>query len=886
MKKTYKLFLSLLIMTVAFLGLKNSVYAEDVMIKSTEYLQNIRSLNQSDDTRMYAMATADGRIVFCLKSTSIAPGENNTPNPQKYYYVGENGLTTDVSSKIPGIISIINDSKNNGIMKNNSGQVLSARENYFVTQFALWHYIEGYSGIITGNGVQWIQGSRFSNAFGVLMSNANAASNSGTRNPMVSIISKNGGSLSADMTNVDGTSIKLSNTVFTAKFSQTSNDNQNYSVVLPNSDGVRSYLTNENGSVNYGKEHTFGANEGFRIAVDTSYATDTTTGVSVSFNVSGTNKETKDSLKVYSAYNSNFNFQDVALVSSVNVDLNTSFTVKTTIDKKYDVSIVKVNSKNEKIAGAVIGIYNSNGDKINEVTSTTESVSVSLPTGKYFIKEISAPSGYLLSDNKVEFSIDNSGNVKDSSNNVITTRSLTLLNTLPTIKIEKVNEKKIPVKGAQIVICDYDMNSKKESNCNYKWTTDGTVKELTIGVDFGSIKDGSYIIKEVSAPHGFEISEPKYITVKDGKLYGDLQNNVVTIVDVTYLDVSKTDATGQDEIAGANMKLFDSKGKLVETWVSGTSAHRIKGLDINEVYEIVEELAPQGYVPLSTSIKFRITDEGKVETLDCSSINGNGSGVDTSSCKVMSAEEILKIKNDVTKIKISKVDITNKEEMEGAKLQILNTDGSPVYQDGKILEWISGTEKDENGKPLPHYIEMLPVGDYKLVETFTPAGYAAVSNEVYFSVKPETGIQTVVFENDITKVVISKKDFTNGEEIPGATLQILNPDGTPVIQNGEELKWVSGTTPHEIDMLPVGNYVLVETLPADGYNGDMIIDGMLTSRYEFEVKDSGVLKIDVYNQVIEAPNTGLDVSSTYILGSMVVFIGIGTITFARKKNEI
>ena len=79
---------------------------------------------------------------------------------------------------------------------------------------------------------------------------------------------------------------------------------------------------------------------------------------------------------------------------------------------------------------------------------------------------------------------------------------------------------------------------------------------------------------------------------------------------------------------------------------------------------------------------------------------------------------------------------------------------------------------------------------------------------------------------------------------------------------------------------------MVETLPADGYNGDMIIDGMLTSRYEFEVKDSGVLKIDVYNQVIEAPNTGLDVSSTYILGSMVVFIGIGTITFARKKNEI
>ena len=224
--------------------------------------------------------------------------------------------------------------------------------------------------------------------------------------------------------------------------------------------------------------------------------------------------------------------------------------------------------------------------------------------------------------------------------------------------------------------------------------------------------------------------------------------------------------------------------------------------------------------------------------------------------------------------------------MEGAKLQILTADGNPVYQDGKLLEWVSGTEKDENGKPLPHYIKMLPIGEYKLIETFTPAGYSAVSNEVYFSVKAETGIQTVVFENDITKVLISKKDFTTGKEIEGATLQILHEDGTPVYQNGELLKWVSTSEEHLIEKLPVGKYILVEVLPADGYQGDMVVDGMVTSKYNFEVKDSSIVRIDVYNKVMDTPITGINASSTYIIGSMIALVGIGTITFGRKKFEI
>jgi len=871
MKKTLKLFLSLLIMTVVFLGLKGTVSAEDIEVYSKEFLQGIRSLDPSIDTRFHFLTTTDGEIVFCVKSDAEPPEEVT-----KYYYLTSSAA---IKAKAPGIIAIINDSKDSSIMRDNSGNVLPARENYYVTQFAVWYYIEGYSGLMTTNGIKWIQGSRYGNAFNRLMSDAQSAV---ARNPRMTVTSESGGALSNGMYSKEGTTIMLSNTNFGVSFTETSDNNQDFTVTLPNSNGVRSYLTNKDGSVNYGSEHTFSAGERFRIAIDTSYVT-TETAINVKFTVSGTTEEATQDLSVYTAYDAGYGFQDVALVRSNSVPLSVDYAVNTKVEKvNSEIEIYKVNSDNKRIGGAVIGVFNADGSKVTEITSKGEGYvvdKVSLGVGNYYIQEISAPEGYLINSNKVEFSINEKGELVGSDKNIVNSKSLTLVNTLPTIEIEKVNEKQIPVKGAELVICDYDMDTKKESNCDYKWTSDGTVKKLTIGVDFGTIKDGSYIIKELSAPHGFEISEPKYITVKDGKLYGDLKGNKVTIIDVTYLDVSKTDATGQKEIEGASMKLFDKKGNLVDEWISSTSEHRIKGLEIGEVYEIVEELAPEGFVPLSTSIKFRLTDEGKAETLDCASVNGNGSGIDTSSCKVMSAEEILKIKNEVTKIKISKVDVTNQKELPGATLRILTEDGKPVYQNGKVLEWVSSNE--------PHYIEMLPVGKYKLVETVVPEGYAAVTNEVLFEVKAETGIQTVKFENDVTKVLISKKDFTTGEEIEGATLQILNEDGTPVYQNGQELKWVSGKEPHYIEKLPVGKYILVETLPADGYKSDMIVDGMLTSKYEFEVKDNMLLKIDVYNEVItDVPITGLDVSSTYVLGGMAILLGIGTITISRRKNEI
>lgn len=854
MKKTFKLFLSLLIMTVVFLGVSSKINAVEIpdQVRTTGY-QLIG--NEYGYYGMFAVEPSGGTRGYCLDPDKKAPNENNL----LFTWFDANDVFS--YAQINRMVAVMRTSSNLG---------LGTTDTFYVTQAALWYAEFGRTGNdlapLTQAFHDYLKGSSvYGTAYNKLLTAIDEANNGRDftkENNYVSVGATNELSSGMHEVTIDGRRYLVSDSEFVIDAPG------EYTVTV-----AGGYLADGNGNNTGNTSASYGVNDTFRIIIPID---DNSNGsVTAKFTVT-TNSEyvTGYQLHGYESVNSG-GYQRLALLFTEKGKLSETYTVGGNYDKKVeptDIKIAKVNKEGKLISGAKLGVY-SNDSLVGSYNSTEDYITVSLVPGKYSLKEISAPKGYLLSEEVISFTILEDGTVKDSNNNVVDSKTFTVVNELPTIKIRKVNENKKDIKGAEIVICDYDMATEKESNCNFKWLTDGTTKELTVGVDFGSINDGSYIIKEVSAPHGYEISDPKLITVKDGKIFGDLQKDTVVIVDKAYLEVSKTDATGQDEIPGADMRLFDKDGNLVEKWTSGEEAHKISGLKINEVYEIVEDLAPEGYVKISTSIKFIINDEGKVVTMDCQSIDGNGSGVDTSSCKVMSQDEILKIKNDVTKVKISKVDITNGEELPGAKLQILKADGTPVYQNGQILEWTSSTE--------PHYIEMLPVGEYKIVETFSPEGYVAVSNEVYFTVQEKTGIQAFEFENDVTKVKISKKDFTTGEEIEGAHLQIIDKNGVVI----EE--WTSTNEPHYIEKLPVGEYTLIETLPAEGYQEGMIVDGMLTTAYPFEVKDNALLKIDVYNQVLtNVPVTGMNVSGTYVAGSMVILAGLGTITFARRKEEI
>lgn len=97
-----------------------------------------------------------------------------------------------------------------------------------------------------------------------------------------------------------------------------------------------------------------------------------------------------------------------------------------------------------------------------------------------------------------------------------------------------------------------------------------------------------------------------------------------------------------------------------------------------------------------------------------------------------------------TRIRISKLDITTSEEVSGAQLQIVDSDGNVVES------WTSGAE--------PHYIEgkLIAGATYTLVETLAPTAEGYVpARSIRFTVEDDGKVQQVFMQDDYTKVSIS-----------------------------------------------------------------------------------------------------------------------------------
>ena len=156
--------------------------------------------------------------------------------------------------------------------------------------------------------------------------------------------------------------------------------------------------------------------------------------------------------------------------------------------------------------------------------------------------------------------------------------------------------------------------------------------------------------------------------------------------------------------------------------------------------------------------------------------------------------EVIEItaENKPITVEISKRDIYGNE-LKGAKMQIIDS------EENIVDEWTSdGTD---------HIVTELPAGDYTLKEIAAPDGYV-IANDIRFTVDvygnvtvenvdstavSDNGYPLIVMVDDTTKVRISKRDITTGEELPGATLQIIDENGNVV----EE--WVSTDEAHFIE---------------------------------------------------------------------------------------
>ena len=444
------------------------------------------------------------------------------------------------------------------------------------------------------------------------------------------------------------------------------------------------------------------------------------------------------------------------LASDMQFTVNPDGTI-TTVAMKDDTTKVSITKKDitgeNEITGATLEVWDMQGNVIDSWVSdgTAHEISGILTAGaKYILHEVSAPDGYVVATD-VEFTVDANGNVTEVTMLDDTTK-------LHVTKKDITGEKELA--GAALEVKDTD------GNIIDAWVSDGTEHQI-IGVLAVGKK---YILHEVSAPDGYVVAEDVEFEVNaDGSI-----TRVEMRDDTTKVAITKYEITGEKELPGASMQLLDSKGNVVDAWISTDKAHEIIGvLTAGETYTLHEVSAPNGYV-VAADASFTVNTDGSIN--------------------------VVSMYDDTTKVSISKTDITTGAALAGATLQIID------QNDNVIEEWVSTEEA--------HLIEaVLTAGEtYTLRETSAPNGYV-IAEDVSFTVNPDGSVTHVEMQDDVTKVSISKTDITGDKELAGAALEVRDSNDNVIDA------WVSDGTAHQINGVLVAGatYTLHEVSAPDGY---------------------------------------------------------------------
>ena len=412
-------------------------------------------------------------------------------------------------------------------------------------------------------------------------------------------------------------------------------------------------------------------------------------------------------------------------------------------------------------------------------TITTDETGVAkltdLPLGKYYVKEKETANGYVLDGETREVDL-----TYRDQNTAEVTYSADWQNKRQKAEVKvlkKAKDSDRVLEGAVFALCNKDdiVNAKG----------DVILKADTVIEEQATDKDGkltftadlplghTYYVKETSPAQGFATTDQvQEFTFEYGGAEKETLSYEFTFEDeATTVEFTKTSLTDGKEIEGAKLKVTDESGNTVDEWTSGKEPHIIKELTVGKKYTMTETLPADGYVT-AESITFTVEDTSEVQKVE--------------------------MKDDVTKVQISKTDISGKE-LPGAKLTILD-------KDGKTVESWTSEEK-------PHYIEMLPIGEYTLREETAPDGYL-VAEDVKFTVKDTGEIQKVVMKDEV-------KPTETPTETPEETTETPETTSTPETKDTETTK--TSTSPKTGDNTPILFWILLAGVGMAGVGGTVIL---------------------------------------------------------------
>ena len=482
-----------------------------------------------------------------------------------------------------------------------------------------------------------------------------------------------------------------------------------------------------------------------------------------------------------------------------------------------------------KAADGVSEDYFKADEKVGTITTDSNGIAQmgDLPAGKYYVKEVKTAHGYVL-DGEPRY-VDLSYRDQDTP---VITYDEKWQNARQKVKVTVVKKEKdtdrVLAGGVFGLYTSEDIKNAKgevllEKDSLIEQRVTDEKGQITFTADLPV--DGKYYVKEIFAPDGFVTTEEvqEFTFEYAGEDQAEVSYDFTFENQPTTVELSKTDLTTGKELPGAHLKVTDSDGNTVDEWTSTEESHVIKELVVGKEYTMTETKPADGYVT-AESITFTVENTAEVQKHE--------------------------MKDDVTKVEISKTDITGKTEIPGAKLTILDKD------DQVVESWTSTEEA--------HYIEKLPIGKYTLREEQAPKGYLLTA-DVTFEVKDTGEVQKVAMKDDTAKgkVILNKTDKSSGEPLKGVEFELRDSKGKVLETLKTDAAGHAESKLYEIATFKNGKYdtaikyYLVETKTLDGYTLDQ-------TKHEvtFAYSDDSTPVVEVtFNltnekpEVLETPNT-------------------------------
>ena len=518
------------------------------------------------------------------------------------------------------------------------------------------------------------------------------------------------------------------------------------------------------------------------------------------------------------------------------------------------------------------------GDVVAEITTDENGYAESdlLYLGKYEIKEITAPYGYVQNTESQFVGLTYAG----QEIAVLDTVNTSFVNDYQGVEISlsKVmeNDELFGIYGEDCYTSvSFGLFAAEDITAadGTVIPADGLISEISLDENMTAviaekIPFGKYYVQEIATDEHYVLNGEKYlvtfeymgqevttVSIDCGQFVNELKHGKVE-----GIKVNESDEPLENALFGlfaVDTAEFTSENAYM-TAVSDENGY----FEFDEIpygeYIVREIEAPTGYILSGESYPVTVCEDG--ETITIRTVN-----------------------KPVT-VEISKRDVYGNE-LVGAEMVLENADGETVDK------WTS------DGKN--HIVSKLGAGEYVLKEIAAPDGYVIAADikfsvDVYGNVTVENVDSKAVSDNgdplitmvdDTTKVQISKQDITTGEELPGATLQIIDEDGNVV----EE--WVSTNEPHMIEgkLIASKEYTLKEIIAPEGYE--------IANEIKFTVNADGtVTEVVMYDEhtpdletpptvTIDTPNTGVsaDNSAELYLVATAVIMAFGMLIC--KKND-